>query len=286
MPDKQEEKAGNSSEKNKNDESDRGSDEGTQLYAMSRHVKIPPFWNKNPQLWFHQLDAQFTICKVTKEVTKFNYVVSALDMEVLAQVSDLITTPPREPYTAVKQRLVSSFGDTEERRIKRLLKELELGDKRPSHLLQEMRQLAGTLVSEDFLKTLWIQQLPSSVRAVVMAGSENLPELAILADRVIEVASVKFESCAISTTSATLSSQVSELQKQVASLSDQLCNLSMDGRSSWRGRSNSRGRSRSFTRGGRSASRSRAYDADICWYHRKFSSKATKCTKPCKYEEN
>lgn len=140
------------------------------IVAMNRSVKVPPFWSKNPQLWFHQIDAQFAICKITSEQVKFNYVVASLDMDVLSQVSDIITAPPVAAYDAMKKRLLSSFGETEERRIKRLLKELELGDKRPSHLLQEMRQIAGNLVGEDFLKSLWIGQLPPSIQAVVTAS--------------------------------------------------------------------------------------------------------------------
>jgi hypothetical protein len=38
--------------------------------------------------------------------------------------------------------------------------ELELGDKKPSQLLREMRMLAGTQVKDDFLKTIFIQRLP------------------------------------------------------------------------------------------------------------------------------
>lgn len=256
----------------------------TQIHSVNRHVKVPPFWSKNPQLWFHQLDAQFSICRITSEQIKFNYVIAALEMDVLSQVADIIQNPPREPYVEVRTRLIASFGESEERRIKRLLKELELGDKRPSHLLQEMRQIAGTLVSDDFLKSLWIQQLPSAVRAVISASSEQASVLAILADRVFEVTHNNCENYAISTSSSNsgLSEQFAALQQQVSSLTKQISQLQSNRNSRSENRSNSRNRNGSR---GRSNSRARNDETDgMCWYHRRFASNATKCTKPCSYD--
>lgn len=259
-----------------------------QIYTVNRHVKVPPFWTKNPQLWFHQLDAQFAICRVTSEQVKFNYVISALDMEILSQVSDIITSMPRDPYEAVKNRLVASFGESEEGRIKRLLKEVQLGDKRPSHLLQEMRQIAGNLVTEDFLKSLWMQQLPPPVRAVISASEENVSVLAILADKVFEVTNNGYETFAISAKAPQSQSksngdcgQLSDLQKQISSIAKQLAELQMQKGNSRNNRSSSRGRSNSQSR---SRSNSHSHNDEICWYHRRFSNNATKCTKPCKFK--
>lgn len=253
------------------------------IVALNRSVKVPPFWSKNPQLWFHQLDAQFAICKITAERVKFNYVVASLDMDVLSQVSDIITAPPADAYAAIKQRLLVSFGETEERRIKHLLKELELGDKRPSHLLQEMRHIAGNLVAEEFLKSLWIRQLPPSIQAVITASGEPLTILAVLADRVIDVATNKFESYAVSSTpkaDSSVSSQVAELQRQIAALTTQFQQKQGRARSDGGESRGRRGRSQSR---GRSASRSRSSDNGMCWYHRRFAQKATRCTRPCNF---
>ncbi|XP_035230343.1 uncharacterized protein LOC118202293, partial [Stegodyphus dumicola] len=41
----------------------------------------------------------------------------------------------------------------------KLLSELELGEKKPSQLLCEMRNLVGNKVTDTFLKTLWLQHL-------------------------------------------------------------------------------------------------------------------------------
>lgn len=162
--------------------------------------------------------------------------------------------------------------------------ELQLGDKRPSHLLQEMRQIAGNLVGEDFLKNLWIRQLPASLQTVVSASGEQVSVLAVLADRVNEVTGVRMETHSIATTSQpepTISSQMADLQRQIAALTTQFQQFHSRDRSDGGGSRGKRNRSQSR---GRSTSRSRSSDNGMCWYHRRFNSKATRCTRPCSYK--
>lgn len=69
-------------------------------------IKPPPFWKAEPQLWFVQLEAQFQISGITADITKYNYVVSAIETSILTQVTDLITQPPLiNKYEALKNRL-------------------------------------------------------------------------------------------------------------------------------------------------------------------------------------
>ncbi|GBO36482.1 hypothetical protein AVEN_184543-1 [Araneus ventricosus] len=47
------------------------------------------------------------------------------------QVIDIITSPPNNNmYKTLKERLINIFSDSEERRLKKLLQDVELGDKR------------------------------------------------------------------------------------------------------------------------------------------------------------
>ena len=152
-------------------------------------VKIPPFWSRNVSLWFHQVECQFAIGNITNEVTKYHYVMGSLDSEIASLVSDFISKPmSTTPYSDLKKRLATEFEESEGRKARKLLNELDLGDKKPTALLREMRSLAGNQVTDDFLMNIFIQRLPTSARTVLAATQEvNLDTLAVLADKIMEL---------------------------------------------------------------------------------------------------
>ena len=49
-------------------------------------IKLPPFWPQDPQLWFAQIEAQFTTRHVTVSRTKFDYVVASLDPTITREL--------------------------------------------------------------------------------------------------------------------------------------------------------------------------------------------------------
>ena len=73
------------------------------LAAVVGTVKLPQFWPDKTRLWFVQADAQFTIKKITTEPTKFAHVVTMLDSTMAEQIMDILTDPPANPYTALKE---------------------------------------------------------------------------------------------------------------------------------------------------------------------------------------
>jgi hypothetical protein len=54
-------------------------------------AKIPPVWRKNIQVWFLQIEAQFSTVGITNENTKFNHVVGSLDTDIAELISDVLT---------------------------------------------------------------------------------------------------------------------------------------------------------------------------------------------------
>jgi len=70
-------------------------------------VRLPPFWPDRPAVWFVQAEAQFELAGITRQRTKFNYVVSQLSQQQAVEVEDIITSPPeQEPYDRLKAELV------------------------------------------------------------------------------------------------------------------------------------------------------------------------------------
>lgn len=82
-------------------------------------------------VWFCQVEAVFSTYGVTTERSKYFHVVASLEGDVLSQVSDLILTmPAKQPYTVLKNRLVAQYAESEQMRLKKLLGNLSLGDRR------------------------------------------------------------------------------------------------------------------------------------------------------------
>ena len=162
--------------------------------VSSVSVKLPPFWPSDPEVWFAQVEAQFSTRGIRTQKTKFDYIIASLTPEYATEARDIILHPPeRNPYDRLREQLIIRTATSEQRRLQLLLTAEELGDRKPSQLLRRMQQLLGerAAVTDDALiRELFLQRLPSNVRMVLASspGTTPLDELAQLADRIIDVA--------------------------------------------------------------------------------------------------
>ncbi|XP_025264176.1 uncharacterized protein LOC112637821 [Camponotus floridanus] len=151
-------------------------------------VRIPPFWSEDPELWFAQLEEQFMLGAITDDDVKYGYVLSKLEPRQAREIKDVITNPPSSnKYPAIKHALIQRLTDSQEQRIRQLLEREELGDRKPSQFLRHLSTLAGTTVSDDLLRTLWLGRLPPQTSSASSSsnnsGSNNQqPEYADYAD--------------------------------------------------------------------------------------------------------
>ncbi|KAH6943866.1 hypothetical protein HPB50_000197 [Hyalomma asiaticum] len=159
-------------------------------------IRLPPFWTADPQLWFLQVESQFTARRITAELTKYHHVVASLPPAIASEIRDLLVAPPAEnAYTTLKQLLISRLTPSEPQRLQQLLHDTELGDPTPSQLLRHMRQLlhtagaATTDADSRLLRELFLQRLPVNVRMILASAADRrLSQLAELADSVLAVA--------------------------------------------------------------------------------------------------
>jgi len=143
----------------------------------------------------------------------------ALDMDIVAEVSDFITNPPQYgKYETFKTHVLHIFQDSEEKHLKTLLYQAGLGDQRPSHFLRHLKELAEGKASDELLKSLWTQHLPLNMQSILAVCSDDLDKLAILADRIHDITAPNVSSLEVTaTTTATssLQSQIDEIARRL-----------------------------------------------------------------------
>lgn len=207
---------------------------------------------------------------ITSDTTKYFHVISAVDTEILTQVADIIQTPPKvEKYVTLKSRLINIYTDSKEKKLRKLLSDVELGDRKPSVLLNEMQRLGGGAVSTELLKSLWLQHLPVATQSCLAVAKGSLDELAKLADQVVEIGQSRQIAAIATNETAEL---LKTLLKEVAELKieRQPRNNSSRQRTNFRSRSQSR------------VAWEQPKDG-LCFYHTNFKGKAKKCVEPCKH---
>ena len=84
-------------------------------------LKLLPFWPKDPELWFAQIESQFSTQGITVSRTKFDHIVASLSPEFATEVRDLLHPPAETPYEVQKAELTKRTSASEQRRIKELL---------------------------------------------------------------------------------------------------------------------------------------------------------------------
>ena len=69
----------------------------------------------DPEVWFTQVESQFTTRGITAQKTPFDYVISSLSPEFAMEVRDLLLKLPEEqPYNTLKAQLIKR---TEQRKL-------------------------------------------------------------------------------------------------------------------------------------------------------------------------
>ena len=213
-------------------------------------VKLPSFWQGNPEVWFRQVESVFSTRNpaITTQQTKFEYVIQALDNSTADRVQGIILNPPAEPYTSIKAALIKAFGKSQAEKDQELLNLNGLGDRKPSELLQHIQNMNAD--PKTLIKALFLTQLPPDVRKILATSTKTeIEELASEADRIVEVSrlaqisSIRVETeCEQATVSAVTSGRDRQPKKS----------------NSW------------------------PIVPGLCKYHSKFGEKAWNCAPPCK----
>ncbi|XP_011699128.1 PREDICTED: uncharacterized protein LOC105456630 [Wasmannia auropunctata] len=251
----------------------------------SRQITLPPFYKQNPRLWFAQIELAFANHNITSDTTKFRQLAAQLSGDVLDSVSDIILSPPREnKYETIKKRITTAYDKGDERRLRRLLRGNEIGEK-PTAYLYRLKSLTTGQCSEPVLGSLFLEQLPDQVRTILaITGAQDVASLAEIADKAMDI--IKPPILAISATGVTpdikhKSEGESAQAKAIETLTLQVEALARK----FEQKSHPR-RAQSKSRGRQLANRLPAQTAKNpasrpCYFHRRFGTEARNCQEPC-----
>lgn len=247
-------------------------------------VRPPQFIPDKPELWFAMLDLTFLHHGIENEDTKFMIAVSALDNKAATIGADIILHPPTtQKYTHFKRLLLDRLRRPVEQRVQQVLHGEKRGDRSPSEFWRHLRTLVDDTELPDMtLQHVWRVQLPEAVRtAVALYDARDISSLLTVADKVYasldtgHTSSVTFEhsstdiqeTAAIQRHQPDVAKEIAELQNQIEDLRRQISTFFGIKKSTY---------NKIKEDGNNSEER-------ICWYHRRFGDKATRCTSPCSH---
>ncbi|GFT97065.1 hypothetical protein TNCV_176971 [Trichonephila clavipes] len=231
-----------------------------------RQHKNTAVLSDRPEIWFYQVEAQFQISRISLEETKFHYLVSQLEPKYVENIWDIVNSKSDTKYTDSKNRLLSLFKESENLRIKRLLTGIELGDMKPSQLLQKLKTVATSDTSDNLIKTLWLEKLPESIKNILVVSDENLSKLVVMADKISDMTprtEIFATGISLDCGEAT-SSRDQLLLDRIQSLEEQICQLSILHKSRTKERNSFHPKSRSRSR--------KRFDpkGKYCYFHSRF----------------
>ena len=155
------------------------------------NITLPAFLPSNVELWFATAEHTFAANGIFGESKRFSLALNALELKQIQSIQHVVRSPTANPYRAITQTPIKSYKLNENDRLDVLCNRSQLGDRKPSELLNEMRQLLDAYDAHNpqtnaVLRKLFLHKLPAEVRGILAASLEtNLDTLATRADEVI-----------------------------------------------------------------------------------------------------
>lgn len=262
-----------------------------------RAVKLPQlFWRDNPTRYFTVAEMTFVLQRIISDETKYKYVVIHLDADLLGLVGDIIDAPPAQgKYEAIKKRIIDSLSESQETRLRRLLRGQVMSKEKPSMFLQRLKNLASGQCNESVLRSLFMEQMPEYIRSILAISQlDDLTTLATQADHIAEVTRPQamtdggFGSGSVFHTThipAKAHTETAEKPVQESGV-NKLCQAVEALMREVKRAFHVRGREKKREgRCSRSNTPHRDVRHDICYFHRKFGTDVRKFRQPCAWTQ-
>ena len=129
-------------------------------------VKLTPFWEDEPRVWFAQAEQVFSLKKITTDATKFAHIIGALSQEVAKSVKDILIMPPdSDKYCFLKERLCSSYSPSDYESAFKLFNLPSSYNEKPIKIMERMLGLLPHDTKPCWLfQFMFLQKLPEVLR--------------------------------------------------------------------------------------------------------------------------
>ena len=278
----------------------------TELRATKR-PGLPPFDQKNVEIWIRRTQSAFTRAGVTTTKDKFAFLEPLFPVNMDPKINEFLFGPltpdPWQPFLAY---IKEEYGRTIDQKVATVINGVRRDGRRPSQLAATIADLTQGVTLEDVLKEQFLRELPNDVRRQIVKDAKglSLQETAKLADEYFDregkplfttptsaINAVEAETArpsqgpthnprtgnglATSSTPAASGFTVAfEPESDVSHINRKPPRPPAKGNSSARNPSSSNIR---FPEG------VKFDEQGFCWFHANFGAKATKCTAGCAY---
>lgn len=241
-------------------------------------LKIPQFWRNEPDLWFMQLESQFSLANISSDRTKFFHLIASLDIDTMKDISDILRSQPENrSFTEIKEIIIKRTTNTIEHNIRKLLTGLQLGDRKPSQLLREMKSLIKSNQHDDIIKQIWLNAMPHQIRIILESFDKKLDELSEIADKIQPTTSI-YETTSPESNKdiINLINSINDVKAEVSLIKDKLSTNNK----------NSFVQSRTKFSNYKNFRQPIFANKGFCWYHFTYGSNARRCQAPCSFKLN
>lgn len=239
-----------------------------------------PKYEDDAALWFRQLEAKFEAARIRSQLSRYYIAFGNLPGVLLKPVVSTLAEPSAtgRPYDSLREAILGREQLTAMERVNQVLRDINMGDRKPSDYFAYLKETAGNSFSEDAIFQIWLIRIPSNIKTtLIVLKNEPLKYRLEIADELFSAHRSEPQISAVE--KAVPGIDYVQMKKEIV---EEMRNMLKEAL-----RASSRGRSQSRKREHNSRSRSKSKDHEYCWHHFKFGDKAHKCSdEKCKFKES
>lgn len=277
---------------NKNNQSQNGDEQSHSVNATATipRMTMPRLIDnlQNVKIYFISLDFWFEASSVTSDNKKYCSVMAQIPLNDLCTIqTELDTVPTEGKYDYIKPIIIAFYSDSQQKRFREAINDVQLGDSKPSKLYQKLKSLASDSLTDTALIDLWAARLPEMAHAAVIQMKDSpIKDRLVAADALVEsirlrnigdrsMCQTNLQPLVAATKTNTIQKEATEINL-LEKLSNQIAELE-------RRFNNDRSRSKSSNSSKSRARSKSSTNHPNCWYHWKFGANAKRCKEPCNF---